>query len=58
MIQRGHRFPELIAVHADDKDLILVEAHTRATAYILSHRSLPIEILAGSSLQIYDWAYV
>ncbi len=30
-LKRGKRYPELIAVHGDCEDIILVEGHTRAT---------------------------
>jgi hypothetical protein len=56
-VRNGHRFPELIAVQADGQDLILVEGHTRATAYVLAQPSYPIELLVGSSSLLKQWVF-
>lgn len=56
-VRSGHRFPELIVVQADGQDLILVEGHTRATAYVLAQPSNPIELLVGSSSLLKQWVF-
>jgi hypothetical protein len=56
-VRNGHRFPELIVVQADGQDLILVEGHTRATAYVLAQPSNPIELLVGSSSLLKQWFF-
>jgi hypothetical protein len=56
-ITRGDRFPELIVVEGDGQDLILLEGHTRATAYVLAEPSYPIELLVGSSREMNKWHY-
>lgn len=56
-IERGHRFPELITVQTVDDELVLVEGHKRATAYMIAKPSHPIELLIGSSSQIKKWRW-
>jgi hypothetical protein len=55
--RRGKRYPELIAAESEDGYLILVEGHTRATAYVLSGLPAPVDILLSSSSQIRRWAF-
>ncbi len=56
-INSGHRFPELIVVEADGEDLIVVEGHTRATAYVLAQSSDPVKLLVGSSSLLHGWVF-
>lgn len=56
-LRAGKRYPELIAVESEGGFLILVEGHTRATAYVLARIAEPIEVFVGSSPQIKLWAF-
>ena len=55
-LERGERFPPLIAVqNAITADMILVEGHTRATAYALSNSPNEIDVLLGTSSGMARW---
>lgn len=56
-IRNGWRYPELIVVQGDGEDLIIVEGHTRATAYVLAQPSIFVELLVGSSPLLDQWAF-
>jgi hypothetical protein len=56
-LRAGKRYPALIAVESEGGFLILVEGHTRATAYVLARIAQPIEIFVGSSPQMKLWAF-
>jgi hypothetical protein len=56
-VRRGEKFPELILVQTLDGQLILLEGHTRATAYLIAPIRGPIDAFVGSSLQIGQWAF-
>jgi hypothetical protein len=56
-VKNGARFPDLIAVAADNEPPVLVEGHTRATAYMHTKPSHPIRVLLGSSPTIKQWYY-
>jgi hypothetical protein len=56
-VRRGEKFPELILVQALDGGLILLEGHTRATAYVMAPVREPIEALVGTSSHISQWAF-
>lgn len=56
-IQRGDRFPPLILAETTAPALILIEGHTRATAYALQAPARPIEVLVGSSPEWGRWAF-
>jgi hypothetical protein len=56
-IREGQRFPELIAAQAEDASLILIEGHSRATAYALEPPPYALEALVGSSPSIADWYF-
>jgi hypothetical protein len=56
-LRSGKRYPALIAVESEEDFLILVEGHTRATAYVLAQVGEPMEILVGSSQQMKLWAF-
>ncbi len=51
----GRRFGPLIAVEAEDGFLILVEGHSRATAYVASRLDGNIDLLVGSSPAMPFW---
>jgi hypothetical protein len=55
-IEQGASYPELIAVQPARASLILVEGHTRATAYVLA-RSNDVEAIVGSSGEISRWEF-
>jgi len=56
-IQNGKSYSELIAVSGFDDDLILIEGHTRATAYVLSKYTQPVTLLVGTSARMRNWAF-
>ena len=56
-IRSGEHFPELIAVTATDGSLILVEGHSRGTAYVLEQYRGTVEALVGSSESMPSWAF-
>ena len=56
-LRAGKRYPALIAVESEGGSLILVEGHTRATAYVQSRIAEPIEVFVGSPPQIKLWAF-
>jgi hypothetical protein len=56
-LKSGITYPELIAVKGQSNHLILVEGHTRATAYVLANHSNPIEIILGNSPNMHTWFY-
>lgn len=54
----GTIYPELIAVQANgDKSLVLVEGHSRATAYVGLKWSKNIEMILGFSPEMRSWFY-
>ena len=56
-IEQGLPMAELIMVETDAGELVLVEGHTRATAYaVLSDRAFPAFI--GTSPLMGRWAFV
>ena len=56
-LKRGKRFPELIGVEDQNGDIILMEGHTRATAYVLSPPAEPIGCILGNSPTMTSWAF-
>ena len=52
-----HRFPELIAVEHGPQNLVLVEGHARATAYVAVRPAWNLELLLGSSAKLVNWAF-
>ena len=54
-LRLGKRYPELIVVQGAGEDLILVEGHTRATAYVLAKPIEHIPSLVGTSSQMDQW---
>jgi len=56
-VRKGKRYPELIAVQGRNDEIILVEGHTRATAYVVAQLAESIYCLIGSSPAMNDWAF-
>ena len=53
----GKRYPALIAVEKSGGYLVIVEGHTRATAYVLTGLTVPIEFYVGVSPQMHLWKW-
>jgi hypothetical protein len=53
----GKRYPPLIAVKSEDGFLVLVEGHTRATAYVLAQIAEPVQVIVASSQKIKNWSF-
>ncbi len=58
LVEAGQEFPELIAVQNGDSRFVLMEGHTRATAYALAGVAHPVEILVASSTQMQTWSFL
>ncbi len=56
-LKNGRRYPELIGVDADNGEIVLVEGHSRATAYILARFTEPVPCIIGSSPMMNHWAF-
>jgi hypothetical protein len=56
-LRRGRRYSELIVVEGPQDDLIIVEGHTRATAYVLDEHAEPIPLLVGTSRLLHQWVF-
>jgi hypothetical protein len=56
-VRNGASFPELILVSEPDSDeLVLLEGHKRATAYVRAlDPEVELEVIVGSSPQIAGW---
>jgi hypothetical protein len=57
-IEKGAKIPEMILVSKDpSNELILLEGHSRITAYMLSPQHLPdeLEVIVGFSENIHKW---
>lgn len=56
---KGVTYPELIAAQrvGSNDALILVEGHSRATAYIMANKHEPIDVIVGSSLSMPKWVF-
>jgi len=55
-IREGAQLPELIVAEAAEGPLVLVEGHTRATAYLLAG-SEAVQVIIGSSPQMNRWEF-
>jgi hypothetical protein len=55
-VRAGKKYPELICVDGSKDDLILIEGHTRATAYALAQLPDEAECIVGSSPKMSEWA--
>jgi hypothetical protein len=56
-LREGVRLPELIVAQGLDGSLILIEGHSRATAYVISRFSSEVEVIIGSSPDMPQWAF-
>ena len=56
-INRGHRFPELIAAEGQNDEIILLEGHSRATAYVASTFNENITMFLASSPTMHQWKF-
>ncbi len=56
-IRNGVRFPALIAAQHDKGNLVLIEGHSRATAYVLEGYGGTVEAFVGFSLSMKDWPF-
>lgn len=54
---KGKRYPELIGVDDDDNGIILIEGHSRATAYALARLQETVPCIVGSSTHMKDWVF-
>jgi hypothetical protein len=53
--QQGATFPSLIAATNGDGPLVLIEGHTRATAYAITNS--PADVIIGTSPDMTNWKY-
>jgi hypothetical protein len=56
-IRNGETFPELIAAQDRDGSLILIEGHSRATAYMIAGRTEGAEALVARAESFALWRY-
>ena len=56
-VRGGKRYPALIGVDGLNGEIILLEGHTRATAYALAKSSERVECIIGSSPTMKTWAF-
>jgi len=56
-LRNGTRFPELIAAQDNDGGLILIEGHSRATAYLMEQFGGDVEVLVAVSPAMRRWAF-
>lgn len=56
-LRNGVRFPELIVALDNDGSLILIEGHSRATAYLMEQFAGDVEALVASSAAMSQWAF-
>lgn len=56
-LRRGERLPELVAAEGPGTDLILIEGHCRATAYVGMDWRENIPMFLASSISMAQWDY-
>jgi hypothetical protein len=56
-IARGKQFPELIAAEGQNGDLILIEGHSRATAYVACCFAKNVKMFLASSPSMHGWVF-
>jgi hypothetical protein len=57
-LRQGARFPALIAVQrTGSPEVVLMEGHTRATAYAMTDMPQDIEVIIGTSAKMGDWPF-
>jgi hypothetical protein len=55
-VRAGKRYAELIGAEGEGGDIILIEGHVRATAYVLAQLPEGVECIVGSSPAMHTWA--
>jgi hypothetical protein len=56
--ETGHPFPELITVRETSSPrIVLMDGHTRATAYVIAQRPASIQIFLGTSGHMRGWRF-
>jgi len=55
-LKAGRTFPQLIAAAGENGNVILIEGHARATAYVLANSPERIECILGASPTMRNWA--
>jgi hypothetical protein len=61
LVEEGQRFPELLVVATTTTaQAVVMEGHTRATAYVLAKKGAPdpVPVLAGFSLKLATWPFL
>ena len=56
-LRKGKRYPELIVAEGMNGDLILIEGHTRTTAYTASELEEDVKLIVASSPSMHRWHY-
>jgi len=56
-LKKGRRYPELIGVANERDEIILIEGHSRATAYAVAGLVEPIQAIVGSSANMNSWVF-
>ena len=56
-LKKGRRYPELIGVANECDEIILIEGHSRATAYAVAGLVEPIQAIIGSSANMNSWVF-
>ena len=54
-LRKGTTFPPLIAASNGDGPLVLIEGHTRATAYLIA--GTPTDVIVGTSPHMTEWGF-
>lgn len=58
LVRRGQRFPELILIARErEGPIVVMEGHTRATAYVITGLPDPVDCLLGISPHMDSWFY-
>jgi hypothetical protein len=58
LVRQGHRFPNLILLaQQQEGPFVVMEGHTRATAYVLAGDPDPVDCLLGISQLMNSWFY-
>ena len=55
-IDKGKHYPEIIAVESGN-NIVVMEGHTRITAYVLAKKE-PVALLLGTSASLKSWKYI
>ena len=55
-VKAAQQFPELVAVRdAHSQNIVLMEGHTRATAFVIAQKPSSVRVLLGSSARMHEW---